>query len=131
MKSFYFAWKAIWKRRSSTVFISLIWATGLLGFATIQRLNNGVSNTLRLQLENTDLLLSAKGSPTKSILANVFHLNNPNGNILKSEAEKVIANYNLKNVRRIAYGDNYKGFRILGCDSATSVSYTHLRAHET
>jgi len=131
MKSFYFAWKAIWKRRSSTVFISLIWATGLLGFATIQRLNNGVSNTLRLQLENTDLLLSAKGSPTKSILANVFHLNNPNGNILKSEAEKVIANYNLKNVRRIAYGDNYKGFRILGCDSATwnHINYLEIKGN--
>ena len=119
MTSLYFAWKAIWKRRSSTIFISLIWATGLLGFASIQRLNNGVSNALQLQLENTDLLLSAKGSPTRSILANVFHLNEPNGNILRSETEELISNYNLQNVRRIAYGDNYKGFRILGCDSAT------------
>ena len=119
MNSLYFAWKAIWKRRSSTIFISLIWATALLGFSSIQRLNNGVSNALHLQLENTDLLLSAKGSPTQSILANVFHLNEPNGNILRSEAEELISNYNLQNVRRIAYGDNYKGFRILGCDSAT------------
>ncbi len=131
MNSLYFAWKAIWKRRSSTIFISLIWATALLGFSSIQRLNNGVSNALHLQLENTDLLLSAKGSPTQSILANVFHLNEPNGNILRSEAEELISNYNLQNVRRIAYGDNYKGFRILGCDSATwnHISYLEIKGN--
>jgi putative ABC transport system permease protein len=131
MNSLYFSWKAIWKRRSSTIFISLIWATGLLGFASIQRLNNGVSNALQLQLENTDLLLSAKGSPTRSILANVFHLNEPDGNILRSEADELIRNYNLQNVRRIAYGDNYNGFRILGCDSATwnNINYIEIKGN--
>ena len=131
MNSLYFSWKAIWKRRSSTIFISLIWATGLLGFASIQRLNNGVSNALQLQLENTDLLLSAKGSPTRSILANVFHLNEPDGNILRSEVDELIRNYNLQNVRRIAYGDNYNGFRILGCDSATwnNINYIEIKGN--
>jgi len=117
--SIYFAWKAIWKRRGTTIFISLIWACGLLGLATIERFEMGITNALQFQLKNTDLLITAKGSPTQAILANVFHLKESSGNISNLETEELLGEYNLQNIRRIAYGDNYMGHRILGCDSAT------------
>lgn len=119
INSAYFAFKAILKRRSSTFFISLIWASGLFSIASIQRLDKGLTEGIVNQVENTDILIAAKGSPTQSIFANIFHIDQPTGNIQNKEAERIIKEYDLKDVRRIAYGDNYLGFRILGCDSST------------
>ena len=123
MSSAYFAFKAILKRRSSTFFISLIWASGLFSIASIQRLDKGLTEGIINQVGSTDILIAAKGSPTQSIFANIFHIDQPTGNIEQKEAERIIHEYNLKHVRRIAYGDNYLGFRILGCDSST---WNHL-----
>lgn len=119
INSAYFAFKAILKRRSSTFFISLIWASGLFSIASIQRLDKGLTEGIVNQVENTDILIAGKGSPTQSIFANIFHIDQPTGNIQNKEAERIIKEYDLKDVRRIAYGDNYLGFRILGCDSST------------
>jgi putative ABC transport system permease protein len=119
INSAYFAFKAILKRRSSTFFISLIWGSGLFSIASIQRLDKGLTEGIVNQVGSTDILIAAKGSPTQSIFANIFHIDQPTGNIQNKEAERIIKEYNLKDVRRIAYGDNYLGFRILGCDSST------------
>jgi putative ABC transport system permease protein len=119
MKALTFAFKALWHRKATSMFIALIWALGLLGLAITSRLETNVEAQLTRTLEGTDLLLVAKGSPTQAILANVFHVDQATGNIARTEADKWLSHPDLKNVRRLAYGDNFQGVRILGCDSAT------------
>ncbi|MFM1883934.1 MAG: hypothetical protein RL168_118, partial [Bacteroidota bacterium] len=128
MKALTFAFKALWHRKATSVFIALIWALGLLGLAVTSRLETNVEAQLTRTLEGTDLLLVAKGSPTQAILANVFHVDQATGNVPRAEAEKWLSHPDVRNVRRLAYGDNLHGFRILGCDSATwnHVSTSHL-----
>ena len=40
-------------------------------------------------IKDIDLVLGAKGSPLQLILANVYHIDAPTGNISLAEAEKV------------------------------------------
>ena len=123
MKAFYFASRALWHRRTTGLFIALVWALGLLGIAATGRMERSLEGQLTQTLEGTDLLLTAKGSPTQAILANLFHIDEPTGNIGREEAEKWLTHPDLAHIRRLAYGDNLHGQRILGCDSAT---WTHI-----
>jgi putative ABC transport system permease protein len=58
--------------------------------------------------------VGAKGSPLQLVLASVLHLDNPTGNISYKEALKISKNPLIKSAVPISYGDNYKGYRIVG-----------------
>ena len=125
MKALHFAFKTLWSRKLSSLFIALIWAMGLLGLAATQRVERSMKAQLVRTLEGSDFLLCAKGSPTQAILANIFHIDQATGNIPLKESEKYLTHPDLLNIRRLAYGDTYQGSRILGCDSAT---WMHIAA---
>ena len=80
----------------------------------IRQLQNSFENQLENNLGKIDLVIGAKGSPLQLVLASVLHLDNPTGNIPYEEAKKVIKNPLVKNAVPISYGDNHKGFRIVG-----------------
>ena len=61
-----------------------------------------------------DLVVGAKGSPLQLILAGVYHIDFPTGNIPMEEAQKLSRNRLVKNIIPMALGDNYQGFRIVG-----------------
>ena len=127
MKALKFILKSLWHRKATSLFIAFIWALGLVGLAMTSRLEINAEAQLVRTLEGTDFLLVAKGSPTQAILANVFHVDDATGNIPIEEAEKWIRHPDLSHVRRLAYGDTFKSYRILGCDSAT---WNHIPLHE-
>ncbi len=60
------------------------------------------------------MVIGAKGSPLQLVLSSVLHIDNPTGNILLKEALKIGKNRMVKEIIPVSYGDNYKGFRILG-----------------
>jgi putative ABC transport system permease protein len=88
----------------------------------IQQLKNSFKNQIENNLGKIDVVVGAKGSPLQLVLASVLHLDNPTGNISYNEALKIGANPMIKSAIPISYGDNYKGFRIVG----TTESYTTL-----
>lgn len=69
------------------------------------------------QLKKIDLVVGAKGSPIQLILSAVFHIDNPTGNIPIHEAQKLSENPQVDFAVPMAYGDNYKGYHILGTTS--------------
>jgi len=85
--------------------------TLLLG---IEQLKHSFKNQIETNLGKIDLVIGAKGSPLQLVLASVLHLDNPTGNISYSEAKKIGKNPRIKSAVPISYGDNYKGFRIVG-----------------
>jgi putative ABC transport system permease protein len=61
-----------------------------------------------------DLVVGAKGSPMQLVLAAVFHIDVPGGNIPLDEAKKLAAHRMVKQAIPMALGDSYKGHRIVG-----------------
>ncbi|QKX07030.1 FtsX-like permease family protein [Aquimarina sp. TRL1] len=74
--------------------------------------------SLQHQLLNTsygvDLVVGAKGSPLQLVLSSVLHIDTPTGNIPYNKAKKIAKNPMISTAIPISYGDNYKGYRILG-----------------
>lgn len=85
--------------------------TLLLG---IEQLKHSFKNQIETNLGKIDLVIGAKGSPLQLVLASVLHLDNPTGNISYREAKKIATNPRVKSAVPISYGDNYKGYRIVG-----------------
>lgn len=77
-------------------------------------LENQLSEKFNKNIKDIDFVLGAKGSPLQLILANVYHIDAPTGNIKVSEAQKIIKNPTVKEAIPLAYGDNYEGWRIVG-----------------
>jgi putative ABC transport system permease protein len=77
-------------------------------------LENQLSEKFDKNIKDIDFVLGAKGSPLQLILANVYHIDAPTGNIKVSEAQRIIKNPTIKEAIPLAYGDNYEGWRVVG-----------------
>jgi len=61
-----------------------------------------------------DLVVGAKGSPMQLILAGIYQLDAPTGNIPLAAVEELKKNRMVKKVMPLALGDSWKGYRIVG-----------------
>src|SRR5688500_843841 len=61
-----------------------------------------------------DLVVGAKGSPMQLILAGIYHLDAPTGNIPLTAARALEKNRFIKKSIPLALGDSWKGYRIVG-----------------
>lgn len=77
-------------------------------------LKEQISEKFDRNIKDIDFVLAAKGSPLQSILANVYHVDAPTGNIKVADARKIIRNPMVLQAIPLAYGDNYEKFRIVG-----------------
>ncbi len=93
------------------IFVLALSIALLLG---IQQLKSSFAHQMDNNLGEIDLVIGAKGSPLQLVLSSVLHLDNPTGNISYESAKKVGSNPLIKSAVPISYGDNYKGFRIVG-----------------
>ena len=75
-----------------------------------------VNDAFERNIKDIDLVLGAKGSPLQLILANVYHIDAPTGNINQREAEKVLKHPYIDSGIPVAYGDNHEGYRIVGTE---------------
>jgi putative ABC transport system permease protein len=119
-------WSLSWQNIKSkplytflSVFVLSLSIALLLG---VQQLKKSFKNQIENNLENIEVVVGAKGSPLQLVLASVLHLDNPIGNISYKKALKISKNPMIKSAVPISYGDNYKGFRIVG----TTVKFTSL-----
>lgn len=62
------------------------------------------------------LLMGAKGSPNQLVLNSVFLKDQPVGNISYTQMEKLRANKLVEQAVPLGFGDNYKGYRIVGTE---------------
>jgi len=102
--------------------LSLTISIGLL--ISIKQLDSSIQKQFETNLGDIDLVVGAKGSPLQLVLASILHIDNPTGNISYTEAKKIEKNPLVKIAVPISYGDNYKGYRIVGTTDAFSQFYT-------
>jgi putative ABC transport system permease protein len=70
-----------------------------------------------------DLVVGAKGSPMQLMLAGIYHLDAPTGNIPLVAAQALAKNRFIKKAIPLALGDSWKGQRIVGADKAYADHY--------
>jgi putative ABC transport system permease protein len=114
MRIIFIAWKNCWQKAGATTLTLLLLSFGVGIISMMLLLENQLSDKFNKNIKDIDFVLGAKGSPLQLILANVYHIDAPTGNIKVSEAQKIIKNPTVKEAIPLAYGDNYEGWRIVG-----------------
>ena len=119
----YIAWRnlGLKKLQTSLSLVLLAFGVGLVSLLMLSE--KQLSATFNRNIEDIDLVLGAKGSPLQLILANVYHVDAPTGNIRLADAEKVMRHPYIAEGIPLAYGDNYRGFRIVGSTEAYTAHY--------
>ena len=90
----------------------LVLSVSLVSF--ILELSKQINGQLEKNIAPVDLVIGAKGSPLQLVLSSVLHIDAPTGNIELKEAEKIMQHPFVGSAIPVAYGDNYKGYRIVG-----------------
>lgn len=106
--------KNIKSKRLYTFLSVLILALSIALILGIRQLETSFKYQMENNLGEIDLVIGAKGSPLQLVLASVLHMDNPTGNISYEEAKKIGKSAFIKNAVPISYGDNYKGYKIVG-----------------
>ena len=108
------AWNNIVKRPFSSGLSVLLLASSImiiiLAFLTMQQIESKFNENAN----KIDLVVGAKGSRLQLVLCNVFHVDNPTGNIRMKDVTFLTKHPFLKNAIPISLGDNYKSYRIVG-----------------
>lgn len=120
MKSLYIAFKNSIHRPLGPILSTLLIGLSVALLVFSLRLQNKVEHRFSENLAGIQMILSAKGSPLQSVLCNLFHLDNPTGNISIQNAQPYLRPNHpyIQTAIPISLGDNYKGYRIVGCTDA-------------
>ncbi len=118
MSWIYMAWRNLGLKKLQTTLSLILLAFGVGMVSLLMLSEKQLSDTFDRNIQDIDLVLGAKGSPLQLILANVYHVDAPTGNIRLVDAQKVIRHPYIEEGIPLAYGDNYRGFRIVGSTAA-------------
>lgn len=96
----------------------LLFGFGISIIVLILLASTHLKNEINKNASGIDLVIGAKGSPLQLILANIFHVDFPTGNISLKEAAQVSRNRLIRSAIPLALGDSYGNYRIVGTTSA-------------
>lgn len=119
------SWRYLWSRPLAALLNLLLLTLGLAAITLVLLVATQIDQAFTRDLEGIDLVVGAKGSPLQLILAGVFHIDVPPGNIALQEVQALQANPLVAQLIPLSLGDSYRGFRIVG----TTPDYVaHYRA---
>jgi len=116
------AWRYLWARPLVAVLNLLLLSLGLAAMAFVLLVGEQIEAGVRRDLAGIDLVVGAKGSPMQIMLAGVFHLDVPTGNIPLATLETLRRQPLVARAVPLSLGDSLQGFRIVG----TSPEYLDL-----
>lgn len=108
------AWKNLVSNPFNTILSLLLMTFGVGIISLILLLNNQIEQQFQNNIRGVDMVIGAKGSPLQLILASLYHVDNPTGNISYQEANKLTKHPLVDFTIPLSYGDSYNGFRIVG-----------------
>jgi putative ABC transport system permease protein len=108
------SWRYLWSRPLATALNLVLLALGLASMAFVLIARDQVDRAFERDLAGIDAVVGAKGSPMQLILAGVFHLDVPPGNIPLAEANQLAQHPQVAQLIPLSLGDNLGGFRIVG-----------------
>ena len=108
------SWNYIKAKPLNMLLNMLLMGLGIAIILVLILLSSQLEDNLSKNKKGIDLVVGAKGSPLQLILANVYHIDFPTGNIKLDEAKDLTRNRLIAQAIPLALGDNYRGFRIVG-----------------
>ena len=118
MNIFKLSFKNIFHKPVGTI-LSIVLLTLAVGIISILiHVNSSIENQMNNNLKGIDMVVGAKGSPLQLILSSVYHVDSPTGNISLTDAKSITNNRMVKNSTKLSFGDNFKGFKIVGTEKS-------------
>jgi putative ABC transport system permease protein len=111
------------RRPLSTALVVLLLALGVATITLTMLLTRELEDRLARDAAGIDLVVGAKGSPLQLVLAGVYHVDVPPGNIPATAIGTLRANPLIAGVIPLALGDSVRGFRIVGTEPALIAHY--------
>lgn len=114
------------KSKPGTSFLSvLLFALSIMLISAVLLIGAQFEKQFKQNIGGVDMVVGAKGSPLQLILSSLLHVDNPTGNVKADEATKVAKHPLVSYTIPVAYGDYYRGFRILG---TTELFFAHYES---
>jgi putative ABC transport system permease protein len=123
------SWCYLWSRPLAALLNLLLLALGLGAITLVLLVSTQVDRAFDRDLQGIDLVVGAKGSPLQLILAGVFHIDVPPGNIPLPEVQALAQHPMVEQVIPLSLGDSYLGHRIVGTTPAYVAHYAASVAH--
>ena len=114
MKTIALAFRYLWSRPLSAMLNLLLLTLGLASITFVLLASEQIDRAFQRDLAGIDLVVGAKGSPMQLILAGVFHIDTPPGNISLADVRALRANPQVKQLIPLSLGDTFRGYRIVG-----------------
>ena len=106
----------------------LLLVMGLGAITFLLLVNTQLDQAFERDLAGIDVVVGAKGSPMQLILAGVFHIDVPPGNIPLAAVQELQQNPQVAQLIPISLGDTFRGFRIVGTSPAYVSNYAAAMA---
>ncbi|MFP9098128.1 ABC transporter permease [Flavobacterium sp. RHBU_24] len=110
------AWKNIWYKPLNTALSIILLMASVAIITMLILLQEQFEKKFSDNIAGTDMVLGAKGSPLQLILSAIYQVDAPTGNINYDEAKMLMHSPMVKEAVPLAFGDNYKGYRIVGTE---------------
>jgi putative ABC transport system permease protein len=108
------AWKNIWFKPLNTVLSVILLTSSVAIMTTLILVENQFEEKFSSTIEDVDLVFRAQGSPLHLILSSVYQVDTPTGNISYDSAKVWMNHPFVEKAIPLAFGDNYRGYKILG-----------------
>ena len=125
MKIIRLSFKYLWSRPLAAGLNVLLLALGVASITLVLLISSQIDHAFERDLKGIDVVVGAKGSPMQLILAGVFHIDTPTGNIPLADVKTLQQDPRVATLIPLSLGDSFRGFRIVG----TTADYvTHYEA---
>lgn len=108
------AWKNIWFKPLNTILSIILLTASVAIISLLILLQEQFEKQFSSNIDGVDVVLGAQGSPLQLILSSVYQVDAPTGNISYDEAKTWMKHPFVKSAIPLAFGDNYRGFKIVG-----------------
>ena len=107
----------------SSLLSILLFGFGVCIIVIILLTNGYLKDEINKNANGVDLVVGAKGSPLQIILASIFHIDFPTGNISLNDANNLTKNRLVLSAIPLSLGDSYRGHRIVGTNGKYAELY--------
>lgn len=116
MSTLKLAWKNLTNKPLNMALSLVLFALGVGMISMIFLIENQVQEKFDKNLAGISLVIGAKGSPLQMILCNMYHVDDPTGNVKIQDVKPFLSGRNplIDKAIPLSLGDSYKGFRIVG-----------------